>query len=98
VRDRSTLVRLALAGLALAAGGCRSPRIAPAPSSTQPADPAEVAAFSELVDELTRIGSHGAIDPRKEREQEPPPHRWPDRPPRTARSHGRRGGPPGGSR
>jgi hypothetical protein len=56
------LSALVLAGIAC--GSCRSTRIAPERVASQ----AEIDAFSDMVDQLTRFGRHGAIDPAKERD------------------------------
>jgi hypothetical protein len=67
---RRSYGRLACAlalSLASAVGACRSrvvPAAAPAPAATE----AEVDEFRDLVEDLTRIGSHGAIDPKRDRE------------------------------
>jgi hypothetical protein len=64
---RTRLRLLAAAFLSINGAACRSrpePRAVVAPPARS-----DIEEFSDLVDQLTRIGSHGAVDPKKEREE-----------------------------
>jgi hypothetical protein len=64
---RVRLALVAVVALSVSGAACRSrpePRAVVAPPARS-----DVEIFSDLVDQLTRIGSHGAVDPKKEREE-----------------------------